>query len=273
MLPGSPRSPLLLTALSLLLLSATGCFDVQQDLWIEPGGSARLVVDVSIPQARMDLREIRGSLSPRQLLFVAAGDIEKALREAPEVAQVMLRDYEKEGRDHLVYDVTVKDVTRLPDLYRRTAEQNKHVPWQPRGVWDFGIERQGGQYVFTQRFNIDKLLDRPRAPGNEAVDPAAAQAFAKGFLRATLGNNRLTLRIHGPSIGETNGTVNEKKDTVEWKLNLAELMDAPAEGREFRAVIHDSAPLWLWPVVLGVPVAVLLLTLSAARNRRRAAAR
>ncbi|WP_238540022.1 hypothetical protein [Corallococcus macrosporus] len=272
---GSPgpllRPALLLAALPLLL--TTGCFNVQQDLWIEPGGSARLVVDMGLPRSVTALARLGGAADARAQLLATAREAEKALREDPEVTQVMLRDYEQEGQVHLVYDVTVKDVTRLPDLYRRAAEKHAQGQQAPQEAWDFRIERQGGDYVYTQRFHPEKAFAVPPVgTGDEATDQAARE-LAKGMAKAMLVNNRLTLRIHGPGIGETNGTVNEQKDTVEWKLNLAELMDAPAEGRELRAVIHGGEPLWLWPVVLGVPVAVLLLTVTAARKRRRAAAR
>ncbi|WAM25404.1 hypothetical protein [Myxococcus sp. NMCA1] len=274
MFPGSPstllRPALLLAALSLFL---TGCFNVEQDLWIEPGGSARLVVDMGMPKSLTAMGLLGGATDAREALLAKAREAEQALRQDPEVSQVMLRDYEKDGQVHLVYDVTVKDVTRLPELYRRAAEQHAQgQPSSPKDAWDFRIERQGGDYAYTQRFNPEKAFATPVGIGDEAAEQAA-QELAKGMVKAMLVNNRLTLRIHGPGIGETNGTVNEQKDTVEWKLNLAELMDAPAEGREFRAVIRGGEPLWLWPLVLGVPLVVLLLTVAAARKRRGVAAR
>ncbi|NVJ03683.1 hypothetical protein HUW63_00275 [Myxococcus sp. AM001] len=274
MSPGSPstllRPTLLLAALSLFL---TGCFNVEQDLWIEPGGSARLVVDMGMPKSLTALARLGGDSNAKEALLAKAREAEQALRQDPEVSQVMLRDYEKDGQVHVVYDVTVKDVTRLPELYRRAADQHgKGQPSSPKDAWDVRIERQGGDYVYTQRFNPEKAFAAPPGIGDDAAEQAA-QELAKGMVKAMLVNNRLTLRIHGPGIGETNGTVNAQKDTVEWKLNLAELMDAPAEGRELRAVIHGGEPLWLWPAVLGVPLAVLLLTVAAARRRRGVATR
>jgi len=259
--------------LSLVLLLGTGCFDVQQELWVQPDGSARLVVDLGLPRSLTALALLNGANDAKAVLLAKAREAEKDLRQDPEVTQVDVRDYEREGQLHLVYDVTVKDVTRLPDLYRRaTGKRTAGDGLQPPGdAWDFRIERRGGDYVFTQRFIPEKAL-APLPPAGDASE-LAARELAKGMAKAALVNNRLTVRIHGPGIGETNGAVNEQKDTVEWRFNLAELVDAPAEGRELRAVIHGDEPLWLWPAVLGVPLAVLLLTVAAALKRRAAAAR
>jgi hypothetical protein len=38
-------------------------------------------------------------------------------------------------------------------------------------------------------------------------------------------------------------------------------------------VVHGGEPLWLWPVVIGIPLAVLGLASSAARKRRAFAGR
>ncbi|MCP3141668.1 hypothetical protein [Pyxidicoccus xibeiensis] len=135
------------------------------------------------------------------------------------------------------------------------------------GNWELSLERSGGDHAFTQRFTPDKVATGAR--DGDATEQAP-QELAKGMMRALLVKNHITVRVHGPSIGETNGTVNEQKTTVEWKLPLAELVDGPAEGRELRAVVHGAEPLWLWLVVLGVPLVVLGLAIAAARRRRAA---
>ncbi len=159
-----------------------------------------------------------------------------------------------------------------PELYRKVMEDTTRERKEAPGNWDFRIERDGGDYIVSQRF-VPMLPGSGDTAERNDVAEQLAKDLAKGVTKALFANNHVILRVHGPGIGETNGTVNEKKDTVEWKLALAELLDVPKEGREFRAVVHGGEPLWLWPVVIGVPLAVLGLAISAARKRRAFAGR
>lgn len=263
----TPRPPWLLAALAMLTL--TGCFDLVQEVWINPDGSARVVLDLAFPKALMALGETRGGKGLMEQVREQQEAAKETLGKDSNVEKLEQRTYEEGDRVHLVHDLTVRDATKLPELYRKLAEDSAREQ-KGAGNWDFRIERDGGDYVFTQRFVPDKAA----APADSG-DPAelAAKELAKGMAKALLANNHVTVRVHGPGIGETNGTVNEKKDTVEWKVPLAELADAPAEGRELRAVVHGGEPPWLWPAVIGVPLAVLGLAISAARRRRAAAAR
>ncbi|MBZ4419366.1 hypothetical protein [Myxococcus sp. RHSTA-1-4] len=258
----TPRPPWLLATLALLTL--TGCFDVVQELWLNPDGSARVVVDLGIPTSLGALAKAIGGKELLEQVGEQREQLQAAVANDPNVVELVLRQYEDGDQFHLVQELTVKDASKLPELFRKVSESTGSQQ-QGSGTWDFRIERDGGDYVFTQRFVPDK------APTAEDGDDAAAQVgqvLAKEMVKALLAKNSITVRVHGPSIGETNGTVNEKKDTVEWKVSLAELVDGPAEGREFRAVVHSGEPLWLWPVVIGVPLAVLGLAISAARKRR-----
>lgn len=258
----TPRPPWLLATLALLTL--TGCFDLVQDVWINPDGSARVVLDVAIPKSLVKLGELGGGKDLMAQVRQEQEAAKETLGKDPNVEKLEQRTYEEGERIHLVHDLTVRDATKLPELYRKLADGAPRERPRGGGDWDFRIERNGRDYVFTQRFVPDKA---PTQADSGNANPQAAE-LAKGMAKALLANNHVTLRVHGPGIGETNGTVNEKKDTVEWKVPLSELVDAPAEGREFRAVVHSGEPLWLWPVVIGVPLAVLGLAIAAARRRR-----
>ncbi|NMO20685.1 hypothetical protein HPC49_43915 [Pyxidicoccus fallax] len=259
----TPRPPWLLATLCLLTL--TGCFDVTQELWFEPDGTARVVVDLAVPKSVGTLAKLTGGKELTALIEEQRQQARAAVAQDPNVVDLTLRQHEEGAFLHLVQELKVKDATKLPELFRKIADSAASQQREAQGTWDFRIERNGGNYVFTQRFVPDKAF-----AGANGFDPAerAGEAIAKELMKSLLAKNFITLRVHGPGIVEANGTVNEKKDTVEWKVSLAELLDAPPEGREFRAVVDAGEPLWLWPVVIGVPLAVLGLAISAARRRR-----
>ncbi|HZI14343.1 MAG TPA: hypothetical protein VE153_28515 [Myxococcus sp.] len=250
------------------LLTLTGCFDVLEELWLHPDGSAKLVVDLAVPKSLTGLAQLAGGKDLQAVVREQQASAEAEVRKDPNVTQLVLREEEKGDRVHFVYELSVKDATKLPQLYQRIFQHTSAGEGAPPGDWDFRLEREGGDYVFVRRLTpaAAGTGDRDSGDGTER----AAREIGKGLARALLGDNHFTVIVHGPAILESNGTVNEKKDTVQWKLSLAELMDVPAEGRELRAVVSGGEPLWLWAVVLGVPLAVLGLAISAARRKRAA---
>jgi hypothetical protein len=250
------------------LLTLTGCFDVLEELWLHPDGSAKLVVDLAVPKSLTGLSQLAGGKDLHAHVREQQATAEAEVRKDPNVTELVLRDFEKDGQVHFVYELSVKDATKLPELYKRIFQQASSGEQASAGDWDFRLEREGGNYVYVRRF-----VPAGAGLGNkDSKDPAeqVAREIGKGLARALLGDHHFTVIVHGPGIVESNGTVNEKKDTVQWKLSLAELMDSPAEGRELRAVVSAGEPLWLWAVVLGVPLAVLGLAISAARRKRAA---
>jgi hypothetical protein len=263
--PTAPRPPRLRWLLApLVLLTLTGCFDLLQEIWILPDGSGRVVFDIGLPKTFLDLARSQGK-DPLVEMRADAQATEAELKKDPDVTKFEFREYEENGQQHVVYDLTVRDATRLGELQKRAMEQSNSAR-QGKAEVGFRIERRSfGEYVFVQQ------LGKPKnGSGSGTDDPRerAAKDFGAQMARALLGSHFYTVRVHGQSIPETNGTLNEKKDTVEWKYSLVELIDSVGNGTEMRAVVQAGAPLWLWPVVLGVPLLVLLLAVKAARRQR-----
>ncbi|HYO72476.1 MAG TPA: hypothetical protein VEU33_41035 [Archangium sp.] len=255
----------------LVLLTLTGCFDLLQEIWLLPDGSGRVVLDVGLPKSFLDLARTQGT-DPLEGLRVDARAAEAELTKDPDVTKFEFREYEENGQQHLVYDLTVRDATRLGELQKRAMELSSTARQAKQGKskadLTFRIERRGfGEYVFVQRFGEPKNAPGPQDGANDATE-RMAKDFGTQMARALLGNHFYVVRVHGQTIPETNGTLNEKKDTVEWKYSLVDLVDAAGNGAELRAVVQAAPPLWLWPVVLGVPLLMLALAVMAARRQR-----
>lgn len=256
----------------LMLLTLTGCFDLLQEIWILPDGSGRVVFDVGLPRTFLDLARSQGK-DPLEEMRADARATEAELKKDPDVTKFEFREYEENGQQHLVYDLTVRDATRLGELQKRAMEQSTAAKQAKQGKdkanMGFSIERHGfGEYVFVQRFGQPKNAPGASPTGTNDAAERAARDFGTQMARALMGNHFYVIRVHGQTIPETNGTLNEQKDTVEWKYSLVDLMDAAGSGAELRAVVQAAPPLWLWPVVLGVPLLVLVLAVMAARRQR-----
>jgi hypothetical protein len=271
MTSGSTRTlwhPRWLLAL-LALLTLTGCLDILEEIWIQADGSARVTIDIAVPKSLLDLLKAKEK-EPFADLRAKAQAAEAELKKDPDVVKFEFREFDDGGQYHLIYELTVKDATKLGEVQSRAmaraAESRKGADAKDFG---FHIERtSGGQYVFTQR------LGEPKAGTEDGESPedAVKSKLAQQMAQAMFANNYFTVRVHGPAILETNGRLNEQKDMVEWKYNLAALMGG-AEKTELRAVVQAAPPYWLWAVVLGIPLAVLSLAVAAARRKRAHSAR
>ncbi len=227
----------LLAAAAVLL---TGCFDVLEEVWIEPDGSGRAHIELGMPAALMHLAKAASSAQGVSLSSEAKAAAER-LRKEPDVVRVRFEEKEEGGQYRAVYEVEVRDVTKLPELLRRGAGPQKLEGFR------FEISRlDNGNFQFVQKMG---RFD----PGIQAAN-------------AVLGERTVTVRVHGRRIVGTNGRLNEKADTAEWKLSVPDL----ASGAELKAEVQAGAPVWVWAGVIGVPLALLMLVLLRARRMRRA---
>src|SRR5690349_1263573 len=114
----SRRPRLALCALAILATTTlSGCFDLLEEIWVSPDGSARMVLDVSLPKGLLQL----AGQDPFTRMREEAKKTEAVLKEDPAVKRFAFRDFEEAGVHHLVYELEVNDASKLPELHRRAA--------------------------------------------------------------------------------------------------------------------------------------------------------
>ncbi len=237
-----------------------GCFDLVQEYWFAADGSARVVVDVAVPKALLHL----AGRDPVLALREEASRVEAQLKADPAVTAFRFSDRKEADAHHLRWELEVTDATKLPELYRRALAQSEVATDGPAPDFTFTVERTVlGDTVFAQRL--------VPAEGGSVPD-AQTRDFGRQLAGALMGERFVTVRVRGPGIGESNGTLSEDGTAVEWRIPLKELMVDAAAQQELRAVVKTRAPLWLWAVVLGVPSLLLWAAVSGMKRRRRAGA-
>jgi hypothetical protein len=247
---------------SCALLASSGCAEVLHEYWFSADGSARVVVDVALPRAMVHLAGRDVVLALRE----EAKQAEATLREDPAVTAVRFRDHVAGDLHHLAWELEVNDATRLPALFRAararaSADRMKELP-----ALDLAVDRTVlGDQVLVLRLMPGATLDAGRA-ARETWTPARKLADAM------LGERHLTVRVHGPAIGETNGTVSEQRDQAEWRIPLGDLLTDEPPPLELRAVVKTGAPMWMWAVLLGLPALLLWAVIRATKRRRRPSA-
>lgn len=243
----------------------TGCFDLLQEIWVAPDGSARMVLDVSLPKGVLQLAGRDPFIKMRE----DAKKTEEDLKKDPSVKKFEFRDYEEGDVHHLVYELEVTDATKLGDLQKRaTADAAKDAKKGPGDSMTFHFEKgAGGKLLFVQRLGKGGAAGADAGAEESGADQAAKQ-FGKQMAMAMFAGHYVTVRVHGPAIADTNGTLNDKKDTAEWKIPVAELMSEDAPPHELRAEINVGAPIWVWGLFIGVPALLLMLAIAAMKRRR-----
>lgn len=244
--------------------SLSGCFDLLQEIWVAADGSARLRLEVALPKSVLHLAG-QGALTK---LREDAKKTGAELKDDPVVKAFSFKDHVEGDVQHLVYELEVTDATKLGALQQRVWASAANEK-EGEGM-TFRFEKgTGGALRFVQRVG----KDAQRADGGAGAEPGsvadrAARELGRKMAGAMFEGRFVTVRVHGPAIGETNGALNEKKDTVEWRLPMAELMSDGAPLQELRAEIETGAPLWVWGLFLGIPALLLLLSISAMKRRR-----
>lgn len=247
-------------AVALVAVAAlSGCLDLLEEIWVNPDGSARMVKEVVIPKMVL---QIAGQGAVNQLRENAK-QVEATLKKDPEVTKYTFRDYQDSAGQHLAYELEVKHAQKLGEIDRKAMAEA--APKQTGMGEGLGLQlrpkRFGGGYEFIQTLS----KGTPGLDGGEAQE----NDFGQQLAQTLLSGHYVTVRVHAPTIGDTNGLVNAEKNTVEWKIPLADLASNTPRVPELRAELVTGAPLWIWAIVLGVPALLALLAFRSMRRGRR----
>ena len=105
--------------LVLPLLTLTGCFDFLEEIWILPDGSGRVRIDIGLTSALFALPGIGSKEKLMDDVHENAKQAAEAARSDPDVKSVKVETKDEGGLFHLIYEIEVKDVTKLADVQRR----------------------------------------------------------------------------------------------------------------------------------------------------------
>jgi|GEM_PF-4201542 len=240
-----------------LLLS--GCFDVNQEIWINSDGSGRLRFDMGLSKKLADLGEEDASgiddLADRfkELGRELAGD--PRLLHSP-----VVEEYGDDDFDRVAIELTVKDWRDLSVINRMIVQKRP------------GEEAAGNGsnrlFVFTLEESDDgNIYYRQPSSGfrseSKQPDEEKEEGFFEGMGRALVGafmsEGGLTVTLHSPTISLSNGDWQSDRASVQWTVALEDLINDKVEVDAFTAEIGAPAgSLYFWRVV-GVLLVVSFL--------------
>lgn len=259
--------PLLILALAFLI---SGCIDMEQDIYLYSDGSGRIRFDMGINKDLTELGE-----EPGQDEIDLAENFKKIARRllsdprlssSPRVEEYSDRDYRR-----VAIDITLRDWHDLPDINRTIIEHGTEGDVKDpniNGLLLFSLEeREDGSVTYRQ----------PVAPSYPGVSGSEEEGgwgkFTRYLVNTFMGEGALTVTLHSPTISYTNGLWQTDRTSVQWSVELADLITESAEIESFTAAIGASARTsYLWRV-LGILLIVsalvgLLVWFRRSRSRK-----
>lgn len=250
---------MVLFALSLALtLMAIGCFEFTEEIWLRSDRSCRLHWDIAVSEAVL-ANDPAMSDQLREQHYLA----QLRLGTLPGVMDTFLQEYSDEGLRHFTYEIELEHIYHITDVHKTLADQ---APLHHEGTPPEFRRLNGRQVRFTQVLADSK----PQFGQAELAPPPWQRQQRRHYERekdirdtivpALLADKYVTVRLHAPMIGLTNGRVNRERTTVEWKVSLAQLAAGNPVYGELQADV--SFP-YSWTFWLGVALPVFVLAAGA----------
>ncbi len=201
----------------LLTQLCTACLEIEQEIWLNADGTARMTNSFVMNLA--PLKEMEKAFATNgkksaasfksQMLFKKADilKLERQLKADPDVTSAKVTSNEKDGRITFLVEVSVKNWTALNRVQRQVDEQKKSKDKRTPAM-DKLLSAKKETILLLQKFPASK-----GSPKSSEVTNAMAQNL--------LGDSHIELTIHAPKILSHNG---EKKDahTVHWMTLLSD---------------------------------------------------
>ncbi len=236
-------------------ITLAGCFEVTEEVWINPDGTGRLKIDMGISEALLSESDDGRKSGQRNPFEDMSKDFDKAKEEIeknPTIKKFDFQQYSGAGMKHFVFDIEVKEVSTLNDLQKaiytgkKDSTETAETGDLPLQQSELRIEKMAaGNTLFV------RTLGRPE---EEKKDSAEFGEPGMSLVRSMFGNSFYTVRLHGSRIISSNGKIDDEKETAEWKVSIADLMGHSGQ-REFRAEI-GSRTNWIFLTAIAVAGAV-----------------
>jgi hypothetical protein len=260
-------------ALLCMIVLLAGCFEFQEEIWVNRDGSGRVAADLGISETLLAMGALGGG-DPGAELRQSYADGKRRAEADPNVKSVKLTENSAEGMHHFLVDVSLKKITELGgtldalspngDAFGDSAPTREAPP--------FRLERlRNGDLEF--RLSLD-MPDRRGGDESGADDEWArsGEEFGQAMALSVLSGRYFTVILHAPRFISTNGEVDKSGKTCTWRISLADLMAHKGTPSELAATIdmpNPLLPLIAAAATLAVIAALALIGASLARMRRR----
>lgn len=213
-----------LFAIAVLFFSA-GCFEAEQDVWVNPDGSARMQVVFGLSKELLEFAKEGGE---GENPFVEMKGREAEIETDPNIKSAEFVEFDKDEVHYFGWNLELRDVTKLGDAYKKAfPEDSTEGPSVDENI---NVERKpNGNLLFTYIFHQDG-----KNPDELTEDDKMAQEMAQSMFEGKF----FIIRLHGAKIMTANGEIDEQKQNVIWQIPMSEMMSELSYHKELVAEIH-----------------------------------
>jgi hypothetical protein len=231
------KSVMVLSFIAITTLFASGCFSIEQEIFLNPDGSGELVLHVSLP----DFPEIMKNPPPG-----AKGDPEQTLQKfktdltsglPPELKLKEIKEVRQNGAYgfYAVFQFKqLKDVEAVLQNFGKQGLKGGEISGDTPPQWTLRASKQGNVTAFTQSILVDlsspKKEEKPAAekPKDDSAKPQEPVKQADEFNQLQeqlepliLSMIKMRFVLHAPSpIADSNADIVLNGKTVVWNCSL-----------------------------------------------------
>jgi hypothetical protein len=217
-------------------LFASGCFSIEQEIFLNADGSGDLVVFISLPDfpEKMGGAEMATKKSPTDALAEFKKELTTAL--PPTITLAQAREVKQNGVQSIYMVFHFK---KLDDIQRVLANFGKgslkEGDFGSAPQWSLQIEKKANRSFYTQRFLLDvdakakaeikaevTVNGQKQEQKKSAEEEKASKEMEEQFKPLILSIVRMRFVLHAPTpITESNADIVLNGNTAVWNCSLA----------------------------------------------------
>ena len=218
----------------LFCVLTSGCFSIEQEIFLNADGSGKLVMFISFPDLpeKMGPAEVGSKQDPTKTM----ADFKKELTTAlpPTIKVVEAKEVKQNGVQsiYVVFQFKqVRDVQQVLANFGKTSLKDNDMGSAPQ--WTLNLVKQGSQTLYTQRFLVDvdakaeaktsvTINGKEQAKKPSVEEDKASKDMEEQLKPLLLSIVRMRFVLHAPApITSSNADIVLNEKTAVWNCSLA----------------------------------------------------
>ncbi len=213
-----------------LCVFATGCFSIEQEIFLNADGSGEMVMFISVPDFPEEMMKAQptGGGKPEDKLKEMQTDLTANL---PATAKIKEVKEVKQNGAHGFYVVIqfkqLKDIEALMMNFGKESLKDEKSKSAPPATWSLQAEKRADGTSFVQRFSIDITEAEKKTEAKPGEEPKPAESDFSKELEAQLkpiiySMVKMRFVLHAPSpITDSNADIVINRNTAVWNCSLS----------------------------------------------------